>query len=664
MRRLYLFIISSLVLGGVSSAQSLQSQQGSDGKYGFADAGGVFVIQPEYDDVHFEFYKGVACVKQKEKLFFINEAGKTVSKQFDEVGYFDANDLCIVGINQKYGIVNTSGELTLDAKYTSIGDFDANGLAMINLGGTIAEDGTLQGGKYGFISTSGSIVVEPCYSFIGERDRNGLRWINVGGVEDEHGRCSGGKYGYIDDNAKEVIAPNYTFIGTFDDSNICWVCIGGKEFISDKTIDAQVNSYAQREKNPAKVMAKRIELENQITGGKLDILDHKVMGGKYGFISATGAVIAEPIYTATANSFHEGCAWVALGDKYGYVNSEGKLIAECIYDQVAPRFSEGAAWAKKTIKKESLFGYINTKGEPITEFCFAKVNNIKDGFAVVASPAVVEKGTVTQPSRYGLIDSGGRLLTEMKYDGISKIKNGMALCKSKNRFCYIDNTGKEITPFVINAGTVFEQGVAVVKLNPEDAALCKRGEALPAPSSAKRNPQGLHGVIDKSGVALTEVVYTSIGSPSEGLMTVNRDGKFGYINLAGDTIIAEQYDGAHNFSSGYAAVCAGGKWGWISTDGTVVVAPQYDDVAADPTHSLLRVKHNDKWGAVSTNGETVIPFGLDSAEDAKEFIETRYIGAGARKMTRREVTIFNKQKLNFKRRFAVSETIPNEYWDY
>lgn len=147
-------------------------------------------------------------------------------------------------------------------------------------------------------------------------------------------------------------------------------------------------------------------------------------------------------------------------------------------------------------------------------------------------------------------------------------------------------------------------------------------------------------------------------------MTVNRDGKFGYINLAGDTIIAEQYDGAHNFSSGYAAVCAGGKWGWISTDGTVVVAPQYDDVAADPTHSLLRVKRNDKWGAVSTNGETVIPFGLDSAEDAKEFIETRYIGAGARKMTRREVTIFNKQKLNFKRRFAVSETIPNEYWDY
>ncbi len=348
------------------------------------------MIQPEFDDVHFEFYKGVACVKQKEKLFFINEAGKAVSKQFDEVGYFDANDLCIVGINQKYGIVNTSGELTLDAKYTSIGDFDANGLAMINLGGTIAEDGTLQGGKYGFISTSGSIVVEPCYSFIGERDRNGLRWINVGGVEDEHGRCSGGKYGYIDDNAKEVIAPNYTFIGTFDDSNICWVCIGGKEFISDKTIDAQVNSYAQREKNPAKVMAKRIELENQITGGKLDILDHKVMGGKYGFISATGAVIAEPIYTATANSFHEGCAWVALGDKYGYVNSEGKLIAECIYDQVAPRFSEGVAWAKKTIKKESLFGYINTKGEPITEFCFAKVNNIKDGFANLPIPGLSE----------------------------------------------------------------------------------------------------------------------------------------------------------------------------------------------------------------------------------------------------------------------------------
>lgn len=663
MRKLYLFIISSFVLGGVLSAQSLQSQQGNDGKYGFVDASGAFVIQPEYDDVHFEFYKGAACVKQKDRFLLINEAGKSISKMFDAVDYFDSHDLCQVSIGGKLGIVSTSGELILDTKYAHIGDFDANGLAVINLGGMMDADGTLKGGKYGFIDTTGKVVAEPCYSFIGERDQNGLRWVNIGGMEDESGRCTGGKYGYIDDKATVIVEPMYTFVGAFVDG-VCWVCLGGKEFISDKTIDAQVNSYAQREKNPAKVIAKRIELENQITGGKMDILDHKVMGGKYGFINSAGKVIAQPIYTSTANTFTEGCAWVALNGKYGYVRTDGTLIAECIYDQVAPQFSEGTAWAKKSFKKETFFGYLDADGKEITEFKYAKVTNMRNGFAVVCSPAVIEKGTVTQPARYGLIGSKGEPLTDLKYDGINKIGEGMALCKSKNRFCYINATGKEITPFVINAGTVFNDGVAIVKLNPEDAAACKRGEALPAPINAKRNPQGLFGIIDNNGIAVSEFAYTSIAKPSDGMIAVARNGKYGYLNTAGDTVIQEVWDSARDFSYGYAAVCKDGKWGWIDREGITIIAPEYDDAAQERVEELMLVKRGEKWGAISAQGETIVPFELGSAALVKEITQTLYSAGGRVPLSTRTVTIFSTQKLNINKRFTISDTIPNEYWDY
>lgn len=653
-------ILSIIGLGGIY-AQSIQSRQAANGKYGFVDNKDNTVIPATFDEIHFEFYKGIACVKTGDKYAFIDSTGKILSRGFDNVQYFDINDLCIVAINNNFGIVDLTGKVCLDAKYSYIGDFDEHGYAMINIGGVIdeTEEDVVNGGKFGFIDTTGHIIVSPKYSFIGSRSNIGLRWVNIGGSLDKDGLCTGGKFGFIDETLHEVIPPIYTFVGDFDTTGIGWVCLGGKIFTGDKRVEGQISSFSRGEKNPAKIAAKREELENAITGGKIDVAGHKIFGGKYGFINASGKKLTNVIYTQTANRFSDGIAWVSLKGKYGYVDNTGDQIVSCIYEEVAPHFCENIAWAKKN----SQYGYITKQGTEVTGFIFSKVNDVKEGFAMVCSPAVIVKGKIIKPAKYGLIDGTGKLITEMKYDGISKIGEGMALGKLNNRYCYINTTGSEITPFIINDGTIFKNGIAVIKINPEDAAACSRGNVLSAPSSTKRNPNGVYGVINKEGIALTDFVYEYISTPSNDRIVVKRNNKFGFIDLSGTEVAAETFDNAHDFEYGYAAVCKDDKWGWINPNGTIVVEPKYEDAGA-VVDSLLCVKLNGKWGAVSTKDNIVIPFNLMAADDTKSIITDIYIPNGRVPLSVRQTAIFNAHKKNKETRFSISDIIPNEYWDY
>ena len=63
-------------------------------------------------------------------------------------------------------------------------------------------------------------------------------------------------------------------------------------------------------------------------------------------------------------------------------------------------------------------------------------------------------------------------------------------------------------------------------------------------------------------------------------------------------------------------------------------------------------------------GGVVVPFVLSSAEDLEEAIKTIYKQYGRRVLTAREVSIFQARKLNERKRFGLSDTIPLEYWDF
>lgn len=673
--KILILLFAFLGVIGVS-AQPLSPKQNEKGLYGFVNEAGQFVIKPKYDEIHFDFFEGVACVVKGDKYVLINTAGKEISKSYSWVGYFDDNDLCIVNVGckmddngnptgGKYGFVDLSGEELVSVRYARIGEFNEQGVALINEGGAVNKDGIFEGGKYGFLHVSGKVLIAPTYSIVGEFAENGLAWVNVGGKSDDAGECTGGKFGYVDRSGVEIVPAQYDFIGDFGQNDLCWVNKGGKPFVSDKKIDAEIKLLAAREKDKTKIAARREELENELTGGKVDILGNKIFGGKYGFVNHSGKEVIPVKYQQTSNEFVEGAIW-ALDKKYGYIDHDGREITPFAYDG-ASNFHNGLANVMVLDKKEQHYGLINRNGKEITKLEYAAIGEFKNGFAYVKSLSSYDKKKKSRiPSKYGFVDGDGRLLTAMKYDGIGKIADGVAICRIGHKIGYVDNSGKEITPFILLKATPFSEDVAWVKLGATDAAANHRGSALSsAPTvGSEKEADGKYGLIDRNGIALTDFIYDRAYAPSDGLLAVVANGQAGWIDPQGNEVLEMKYSDVGSFVDGVAPVKIHDKWGYIDKQANILVECRYDDVTPRFENGVAGVQERKLWGGINMDGETVIPIKLASIEDFYEIMRTSYVPGGCKPLSERDAELFNIRKKNLTIRFKISNTIGNEYWDY
>lgn len=684
MKRFILFIC--LIIGGVHgrlSAQTaaLTSQSDSNGLYGFVDSAGNFVIAPQYDEVNFEFYNNVACVRKGKKFLFIDTSGKEISKSYDWAGVFDDNNMCLVNsggkideygvlLGGKYGYVDLSGQEVIPAKYARIGEFNEYGMAIVNEGGSFSKNGDFEGGKNGFITRSGTIVVNPKYSYIGDFDENGIAWINVGGKLDDSGECKGGNFGYINAKGEEIVAPKYSFVGKFDyATGLCWVNKGGKIFTTDKKIEKQMSTYMASEKDPEKIRAKRLSLENAATGGKYDVMNNRLTGGKYGFVNIYGDEVLPVVYDQTSNEFTEGYAWV-YKKKYGYVNSDGTSITDLKYDAVEP-FHNGIAAVMKYDKKEAMYGYINTSGREITPIQYVEVGTFEDGYGYVKTKGGYDKKTKKNAvSKYGFVDANGNNLTPAKYDWVGNPSNGITLCRIGTMYGFVNNTGKEITPFIFTSADAFKEDVTWAKLNQSEADKVRRGEPLPAAAAASQLKQAQKLVlIDKEGSVLTDAVYTSAYQPTEGrIAATDSNDKSGWLDYQGNVAIPFIYDNSSFFSDGVAAVKKDGKWGYIDPNGNIVIECKYSEVSRGFVNGVAGVKvpiteEVDLWGGITRDGEFVVPTSVLALEDLHDIVATLYLAKGA-PLTPRDVFLYYSYKTGKTYRPSLTTTIPDIMWAY
>lgn len=669
-------IIWCFVLMTVSStyAQTLTSKQNEKGLYGFTNGSGDFVIKPRYDKVHFDFYKGIACVVKGKKYVFINTSGKEISKSYSWASYFDDNDLCLVNAGGKlgeegqltggkYGYVDLKGEERIAVRYARIGDFNEQGVALVNEGGSVNKYGDFEGGKNGFVHTSGKILIAPKYTIVGELGGNGLAWVNIGGKYDDYGVCVGGKFGYVDKNGIEVVAPKYDFIGPVSEDGFCWINKGGKIFKSDKRVDAEVKAYAAKEKDKKKVALFREAFENELLGGKRDVLGQKIVGGKFGFADLSGREIVPVKYAKTSNAFVEGVIWA--GDKkYGFVDDKGREITKFVYNK-AFDFYNGVAKVMISNKKKALYGLVNKQGREITPIEYEQIGDMNNGFTYVKTYAeYIKKKKSHVPSKYGFIDETGKLLTEIKYDGIGEMVNGIAVCREGKKIGCINNTGKEITPFNLLEAKPFQDGVIWIKLSFSDAALNGKGKPLSASPQVSSDQDGLYGLIDRNGVVLTDFVYKTVRDPHEGVIAVNSDGKYGWIDVKGECIIPLEYSGAGDFHEGVAPVKQADKWGYIDKEGQITVPCKYEDVSMGFLQGVAGAKIGNLFGGIDKNGKVIVPFKLSSIEDLFEIYRSHCTEEGYRPITERDIEIYYIHKKNLAQHFNIITTIPAEYWDY
>jgi hypothetical protein len=228
------------------------SADGKSMKWGFIDADGKVLIQPEWDAVAWwtmmgqssAFSEGLCGVLQNGKWGFIDTAGHLViPPQFDAAGPF-VEGLATVKLGNQVGFIDKMGHYAINPQFDEAYAFH-NGLAVVRTGG-----------GWGFINKSGKFVIKPQFQ---KADPNGFwdglamvcndkcGYINQSGVFAIRPQFDGegpfsqglasiqmdGKWGFIDTSGRIVINPQFESASAFS-GGLAVVTLAGRAGTIDK----------------------------------------------------------------------------------------------------------------------------------------------------------------------------------------------------------------------------------------------------------------------------------------------------------------------------------------------------------------------------------------------------------------------------------------------
>lgn len=115
---LFVFLLSAVFS---IMAEYPQPSMDLNGKYGYRDSRGHFVIRPRYDNA-LSFREGVAMVEMGGKWGFVNQFGRTVAKCiYDEVRDFNFG-YALVCKKGKWGAIDIKGKEIVPCQFDTFGE--------------------------------------------------------------------------------------------------------------------------------------------------------------------------------------------------------------------------------------------------------------------------------------------------------------------------------------------------------------------------------------------------------------------------------------------------------------------------------------------------------------------------------------------------------------
>lgn len=146
----------ALLLGqGKAFFDGLMAVKNRDRKMGYIDTSGKVAIDLKYDEAT-KFHGGYALVKREGVTFIINTSGEEVQTKHQgtqDLKPFKNGLSPVRDAADKWGYINTKGELAIPVKFSSVGYF-SNGLAWARH----------ENGSIGYINTSGEWAIQPQFT--------------------------------------------------------------------------------------------------------------------------------------------------------------------------------------------------------------------------------------------------------------------------------------------------------------------------------------------------------------------------------------------------------------------------------------------------------------------------------------------------------------------
>ena len=191
-------------------------------KWGLLDTNGKVIIPPSYEAIGM-FNEGMALVINKgQKNFYLDSTGKEIHFNLDfDKSYSVYEGMIQVMKNNRWGFMNTKGELVIPFKYDNVRAF-SNGYAPVALDSIVTASGE-KTPLWGYIDKSGKEVIAPVYTAVSSSVGEGLFPVSVSDPFNKDPRMI--TWGYVNSLGKLVIPYRFNRAYSFSEG-IALVCIG------------------------------------------------------------------------------------------------------------------------------------------------------------------------------------------------------------------------------------------------------------------------------------------------------------------------------------------------------------------------------------------------------------------------------------------------------
>lgn len=181
--------------------------------------------------------------------------------------------------------------------------------------------------------------------------------------------------------------------------------------------------------------------------------------GYYGFKNSYGEVVIEPKYYYVEN-FSEDLAVVSMDYDYGYIYSNESLAINNEYS-FAKSFKNGLAIVEFEDNSE---GVIDKEGNELFKTLDYDIYDI-------IGDNILVRDKSSEDYKIGFLNKKGEKITDIKYDDIGEFKYGYAKVSSDSKYGFINEDGEEVVPLNYDSITEFAEGYAVLSEDGNDKVI-------------------------------------------------------------------------------------------------------------------------------------------------------------------------------------------------
>ena len=541
----------------------LKPAQTLEGKFGYINDNGTFVIDAIYDEAK-DFDQGVAIVKKDNLYGFINEKGELIQPIAYQIPNLNQKPTTLL-VQKKslYGYMDYQGNQLIDCQYESIAPFGKFMRAKRN-------------GKWGWIDQQEKAVIPFQFDFIENYEKGKERfryqndgklgWINYQTTKNELQTLSE----WADDieiseaDVRNVRVGNY--FGLINQSNEFIIPVRYEtKIVFDKFEKAVVkeNGFWGMVDKGGNIVIPTIYQE-RFRFGK-NQLACVLKNDKYGVVDYNGNIVIPTIYDSFIYTDYE--YWtVKKNNKYGITDDKGQLIIPIEYEKVFPYINHLAL-----AKKDGQWGYINELNQPIIPFEYQVLNSFIDGRAMAK-----------KNNYWGMINPDNETILPFKYDNLVEEVNGFISANQQGFWGIINDRYKIIVPFKYDKITSLDNYFRVEKNNKV-------------------------GLFTTDGQLILPTSYDALTIDENGFK-IRKEDKYGLFDFDGNPLIPIIYDELMYFNNGISRVKKGDKYGMITAQGKMIISCDYGYLGLQFTDNYIEAMKNGRYGILNKNGKTVVKF--------------------------------------------------------